>query len=758
MKPLQLTMTAFGPYAGQQVIDFTLLGNRSFFLIHGPTGSGKTSILDAMCFALYGGASGDTRDGKSLCSDYAAPETKTEVAFTFSSRGKIYKVTRSPEQEIKKQRGEGMRTLPAAAALVEITDAGEKVISGRSTEVTHAIEEILGFKADQFRQLVVLPQGEFKRFLLASSAERKDILENLFKTEIYSRIEKALAEQAKIAADKYQSYKEQETFLLQNNQWSSLEDAQAKLKELKNILAACQEKLLGAAQKAEQSGKAWQNAKLLEQSFQQKAVLLARQTELAQKAAAIKTLKAQVALAEQALLLKEPYILAHDAARAVKEARESQAAAQNTLQAEKTALQKVQLELNTFALSQDNLETEIAILQQEHTKEATVTEELKNLASHLVDGKPCPVCGSTSHPHPATLSAEAQAKVLASLKAKQAKITALQKVQKSVQQKTLLVASAQATEAAAAQALIKAEEKLTAAEHTFNQALSSSSFATAEDFKAAARTVQEKAAWQLTIDQYTQAVTSTAAQLEALEKLLAKQTLPALDQLEKIAQQDKNFYAELTAQEAVNKERQEKAEQDLRKLAKLAKALSTAAEDYSTVAALAETAKGNNAYKLSFSAFVLQTILDDVLKTANLRLNKISNGRYTLHRSRGIDDARSKQGLNLEIMDANTGQMRPVQTLSGGEMFFTSLSLALGLSDVLQAYAGGIHLDTILVDEGFGSLDPETLDAAINTLMELQAGGRLVGIISHVTDLRERISTRLEITPGKQGSTAKFYI
>jgi len=173
---------------------------------------------------------------------------------------------------------------------------------------------------------------------------------------------------------------------------------------------------------------------------------------------------------------------------------------------------------------------------------------------------------------------------------------------------------------------------------------------------------------------------------------------------------------------------------------------------------LAETAKGNNDRKLTFSSFVLQAVLDDVLQTANLRLNKISQGRYSLYRSENIVDARKEQGLGLEIMDAFTGQARAVTTLSGGEIFFTSLSLALGLSDVLESYAGGLHLDTILVDEGFGSLDPETLDSAINALLELQQGGRLVGIISHVAELKERISAQLEIIPTQQGSTTRFRV
>ena len=150
---------------------------------------------------------------------------------------------------------------------------------------------------------------------------------------------------------------------------------------------------------------------------------------------------------------------------------------------------------------------------------------------------------------------------------------------------------------------------------------------------------------------------------------------------------------------------------------------------------------------------VLQAVLDDVLQTANLRLGKISQGRYSLYRSQDIVDARKEQGLGLEIMDAFTGQARAVTTLSGGEIFFTSISLALGLSDVLESYAGGLHLDTILVDEGFGSLDPETLDSAISALLELQKGGRLVGIISHVAELKEKIDRQIVVKKDQTGQS-----
>lgn len=181
-------------------------------------------------------------------------------------------------------------------------------------------------------------------------------------------------------------------------------------------------------------------------------------------------------------------------------------------------------------------------------------------------------------------------------------------------------------------------------------------------------------------------------------------------------------------------------------------------EAYQTAASLAETARGNNPSRLTFSAFVLQAILDDVLQAANLRLTSMSRGRYSLSRTGDVLDARRENGLNIEVTDSFTGVARPVKTLSGGELFLASLSLALGLSDVVQAYAGGIRLDTILVDEGFGTLDSEALDMAIRTLTDLQKGGRLVGIISHVSELRERITARLEVIPGQRGSKAVFHV
>ena len=181
-------------------------------------------------------------------------------------------------------------------------------------------------------------------------------------------------------------------------------------------------------------------------------------------------------------------------------------------------------------------------------------------------------------------------------------------------------------------------------------------------------------------------------------------------------------------------------------------------EKYKVIGELAELANGNNSERVSFERYVLAAYFDDIIRAANFRLIKMTNSRYTLKRKESREKGAKQSGLELEVIDAYTGKERHVKTLSGGEGFKASLSLALGLADVIQSYAGGVQIDTMFVDEGFGTLDPESLDNAINTLMELQDLGRLVGIISHVPELKERVDARLEITPGKDGSHAKFII
>ncbi len=185
---------------------------------------------------------------------------------------------------------------------------------------------------------------------------------------------------------------------------------------------------------------------------------------------------------------------------------------------------------------------------------------------------------------------------------------------------------------------------------------------------------------------------------------------------------------------------------------------------YSLVGRLADVALGENPLKLSFQRYVLGTFLDEVLSQASFRLVRMSKGRFRLQRATRAADMRRAGGLDLEVFDEHTGSLRPVSTLSGGEGFLAALALALGLAEVVQSHSGGVRLETIFIDEGFGSLDPEALDAAIDTLVHLArsgengGAGRLVGIVSHVPELRERIDARLEIVPGLEGSRARFVV
>ncbi|MEG1913570.1 MAG: SMC family ATPase [Acidaminococcaceae bacterium] len=876
MKPLQLTLTAFGSYAETQLIDFTLLGDKSFFLIHGPTGSGKTTILDAISFALYGTASGDLRETKNLRSDYAQPSSKTQVSFSFRSGDKSYEVTRSPEQTVQKKRGEGTRKLPAEAALIELKGAERLVLASRSNEVTQHIENIIGFKAEQFRQIVLLPQGEFRRFLIAESKERKAILETLFKTEIYRQIESLLAERSKALEQEYNENKSARAYLLSTAECADKTLLLAKVTAYQNRLVALEQAKTAATTAVSTAQVALQNARQLADAFSEAQTAAATHLALVDQKEAIHAQKLQLAQAEQAALV-EPYY--NNCNQAYKKLQASTNAAQQaqtqlvTGQAHqqklidqlKALLPQAPLEqlpqlLATAAVAVEKLVTtkqtlsklhkaqEILAqlvaqttkaqqqLSQSHSDYQLANQQLTDLrrldrqnlafrlASDLQTGKPCPLCGSVEHPQPAVgastvpidlVAAEealqtAQANHLAAtgtssalsarlttqkaqcqeltqelqacgnpsvttlsaqLVAQKQQLEQLQLLQDSYQenQLTLATARAQVINALSNQAslqtdfdLYRSEYQAQLAAHGFllsNNLGAKDALTQAQTaFLAAKRSPTACSALKAAISTYGELLAAATDRLERAQLAVHGQTPPELAVFLSTADAAATELQTLQSQLAVLRRDLTQNEQWLQELTTLENRSQKLEKSYQIASALTQTARGDNASKLSFSAFVLQAILDDVLQAANQRLSTMSRGRYTLNRMDCVSDARRENGLNLEVLDSFTGVSRPVKTFSGGEIFLASLSLALGLSDVVQAYAGGMRLDTILVDEGFGSLDAESLDMAIRTLTDLQKGGRLVGIISHVAELRERIATRLEIIPGQHGSHAKFYV
>lgn len=404
------------------------------------------------------------------------------------------------------------------------------------------------------------------------------------------------------------------------------------------------------------------------------------------------------------------------------------------------------------------LNQRILQLHSEAAKLSGVTAELERLAAALADNEPCPVCGSLQHPHPATVSAAQRADLQRQTQIISSQTRALQQLQQQYQQTQLQLAGCEANQKSSQTAAEAAMQEFSALRQHFKERLEASDFDSQAAFRAAMRTEARRQQLQQTIAAYEQNLAAATDRLQRAQNAIDGKTAPELTACQNAEQQADALYRQLTAQTAVTAKELTDLQTAQLRLQELEKQMGALQEAYQTAASLAETARGNNPSRLTFSAFVLQAILDDVLQAANLRLTSMSRGRYSLSRTGDVLDARRENGLNIEVTDSFTGVARPVKTLSGGELFLASLSLALGLSDVVQAYAGGIRLDTILVDEGFGTLDSEALDMAIHTLTDLQKGGRLVGIISHVSELRERITARLEVIPGQRGSKAVFHV
>lgn len=866
MKPLKLIMTAFGAYAEEQIVDFSLLGDKTFFLIHGPTGAGKTTILDAISFALYGTASGDLRESKNLRSDYAPPSAKTQVDFIFRSGSKKYEVVRSPEQEVAKLRGEGTRKIPPAAALYEISGDERNIIASGINEVTKQVEAILGFKAEQFCQIVLLPQGEFRRFLIAESKDRKSILETLFKTGIYRQIEQLLSDKSRQIEREYDDLKKERGYLLETAACESKEALQAKkenyLCEQKNLEAD----LTSAQKTLEKAKAAHQSAQTLAASFAEVETAVKAHAILAGQAEEIKSKRTILENAERASLVEPYYFTCQKAYQKQLEAADQNTKKQALLTAAEQkerllqerldailpanvpniadALQElltatitdIQKAKNANAVYDKLARTENAVtksekkllvcaqeLQQTQARETAAKDDLKklqdlqikSLASHLAvnlhEGMPCPVCGSTNHPLPAAKEALAEVNmedgeknlstaqqavisvsgsykaVEAQLKEQQEQLAALQEecasypfstkeelleflqtqerkqntlqtLQKEHNELQIFLTRTAADATSAGKYLAEAENTFKENREEYKNRLGDNGFADQPSFLSARRSAAEQTSLKQEVSSYEQRLVTVKDRLTRAQSAIEGKERPDLSAFAAAENKAAEVRQELSNRLAVLAKDILQVTAFLVKLEKLEERSKMLEEIYKNTSSLAQCAQGNNSKRLTFSGFVLQSILDDVLQAANMRLTHMSRGRYNLSRLDEVTDARRESGLNIEVMDSFTGISRPVKTLSGGEIFLASLSLALGLSDVVQAYAGGIRLDTILVDEGFGSLDPESLDMAIRTLTDLQKGGRLVGIISHVAELKERISTRLEITPGPRGSSACFRI
>ena len=928
MRPLRLTLSAFGPYAAQTTLDLEKLGKGGLYLITGDTGAGKTTIFDAITYALYDHSSSGIREGSMLRCKYADDKTPTFVELEFEVHGARYTVRRNPEYQRPKARGEGMTTEKADATL---TYPDDRPPVTKAKDVTAAVQEIIGLDYNQFSQIVLIAQGQFTKLLNASTEERSRIFRKLFRTQRYAQLQERLQAEAAALNQQRTAQNAKLDSLLGGLQFSPEdpdaealralcaqtvpETALALLDALTARQAAALEEAGTALQATEaqldtvqqQLGAAAQAQRLAQQLAARQAELAAAKPALdaaraeadrhAGDAAQLDALTAQVTQAQSALAaydaldaLCRQQTEAQDAARlaaaqahkrrtqldslnAALAAAETELAALADADTRLLALQNRSAQLTQRGEALAKLEQRLADCQRQaktahkaqesyraaaaaqdeaRTRQNTLERAFLDaqaglLAEGLTEGAPCPVCGSTHHPARALLphtaptqaqvEAARQAAAEADRQAQNASATAQSALAAANEAKTslrrdaetllperftapegtvpltfALITNVLAEENAALQtaqadcaarcrqaeadcrckAQLEADRQAKtrqrpaleqAAAEADRSAAAQNASADALDGQIAERRAAlpyprradaQAALDKLEADRSTlrtgmdtaqrrlkQAEQTVAAAEAAVEALTAQQTaaqkeLPARSAEELTAQQ-----TALTAARETLRSREKQLSAQLLPNRKTAAQYRAAAEARQTlesrwqwVSALAATAGGTmtSKQKIRLEAYIQMNYLDRILRYANTRLMQMTAGQYELERI-GAENQRSQSGLDLGVIDHYNGTRRSVKTLSGGESFKASLALALGLSDEVQSSAGGIRLDTLFLDEGFGSLDEESLELAIRVLSGLTEGDRLVGIISHVGALKDRIDRQVVVHKARTGGS-----
>lgn len=929
MRPLKLTISAFGPYADRTEIDFDRLGTAGLYLITGDTGAGKTTLFDAITFALYGEASGESREAGMFRSKYALPSVPTSVELIFSCGGREYTVRRNPEYTRPKTRGEGVTTERAGAELH--FDDG-RVLTKRK-EVDSAVSEILGMGREQFARIAMIAQGDFMKLLLASTDERKNIFRRLFHTDLYRRLQERLREEAAELKEERRQAAAGLRQLTESVVWPAddenaagfMEDAISSIDGggefpegvcgfLAGLIAddAVREKAAaereerisqemsrldasiaraGERKKAERQHREAEEALKLEEpvfaAFREAAeqakakrgefdglsaaiagyeAEMDSYDELERKMSAMKETEEEKTRAEALLGQKR------DGIAGLKERIDAMSAELETLAeagAEKIRLEREMSDVKKREDSLESLERDIYSMEetaielskaQEEYREAEMEAEKRKeiyeagnkayldqqagiLASTLEEGQPCPVCGSLSHPHIAPLSSEAPAKEDLELYRK-----ASEKAEESRRRSSEQAGRLKGILDEKRTATVEKAYELFGEEYTGDGETADENMMAmirddrkrladvAADLEEAGGMAEKMMARKAEIDEKLPELKDDMKKAEGEVRELESRTtrlaagrdaaFGQAEALRKKLRHDTKAEAESAANELRKRkgsieERIEEAEKNLREsekritalragLEETAKLLKNGRDDdvdaenaaarrrelaeekkdiereleeirfrlrtnrrtheamtagrsdledidarLSWTGALADTANGNvtGREKIMLETYVQMAYFDRVISRANVRFMVMTDGQYEMKRSREAENNRSQSGLDLDVIDHYNGTERSVKTLSGGESFKASLSLALGLADELQASAGGIQLDTMFVDEGFGSLDEESLRQAMKALSDLAQGNRLVGIISHVTELKESIDRQIVVRKKKSGGS-----
>lgn len=918
MRPEKMILSAFGPFAKETVVDFHKLGENGLYLITGDTGAGKTTIFDAIIFALYGEASGEYRESTMFRSKYAMAGTKTFVELTFSCNGKVYTVWRSPEYERPKERGEGMTTQAARAELV-FPDDRQPVT--KTSEVTKQIVEIIGLDRNQFTQIAMLAQGEFRRFLLAGTSDKEEIFRNIFHTENYKTLQWQLSEEAKACYKEYMELKQRtlqsmegiscgeespyakELLVFQQQkelvdreafegllrdilkeQESELIEYEKQVKEKEDELAILNERIGVAANLIQAKQELEAVGKFLEESEERHQQLMDGKMQAEEAAKVCDSLTAKYAqiegtldsYARQTELMKGKEYTGKQLQQCIKDVekwkqeidgarktirmleltqKEKRDCGKLRVQAEhekekllrrQTELQDFEGQLGQLSKQQKELEKAQEKLKKsigEHGQENEKYQQLHDaflraqaglLAQNLQENIPCPVCGSLAHPKPAVLAEEIctreelnRIKSVVEKKEKAAneaglyaerlheKLTQLQKNVETLCQKLFDGMEVSDMKGMAEQGLqnvtVQLEEickQITAykngeaeyeraaselpsmnekqrekeqrfqegkekqavlqkdQEHILSQLEALNKELLYEDEKTAREVMaklteekqellgnQETAAKKLA--DYEKQLAEQKAKKQTLESQLVKgqkQTLEELQHLRNtVTIQKQNIEKQKTQLNRRYHNNEEASKQVFAEWEKL----SAVEIRCQSVKNLSDTANGTlkGKDKIMLETYIQMSYFDRVLNRANRRLLNMTSGQYELVRKKEASNQRSQSGLELDIKDYYNGSLRSVQTLSGGETFMASLALALGLSDEIQMGTGGIKLDTMFVDEGFGSLDDEMLSKAIEVLSGLTEGNRLVGIISHIKELEQRIDKQIVVTKDMVGGS-----
>ena len=926
MKPLKLTMSAFGSYAGKNVIDFTGQ-QQGIFLITGDTGAGKTTIFDAITYALYNQTSGGERNGNMMRSQYAQPETETYVELEFLYRGQTYRVRRNPDYKITKTLKNGKIREQKVPHSVELTLPDGTVFPEKKNATDAKIIEILGLTADQFSQIVMIAQGDFLKLLYTKSDERKMIFSKLFRTDIYWKIQENLRRKSMEMDERIQendrAFEQEKSRIipLPESEELPLDELVERLRERvkdalkeQNLRRANVEELNKKITKYEEINKLFVSLEKIRRTGKE---LEARQAESKERRQQIENARKadKVLVAEQQNLRQQQEV--EQSAQAIAKMTETLANDQEMFESLKTQLQEVEaikkreaadLQKKMLALEQSfpsyealqnarseeqqakkvwedlgktseesfhKKEAGIAALKEQQKRQEQVVEQTKKnweqtslsasesakhyehmyeaflkeqagiLAENLSAGCPCPVCGSTVHPDPAKLSDHA----VTELEVEQAK-----KTRAAAEEKRDLAHAAFETEKTEKQKLAQAVEK-EEADFVLAQTIAKQQRKEAEQNYVSLQKIAEQIREKLVYPSLAEAKKQYAAMqkaLEAAEQEIAKkrqkvsELAEAMNTLkgQKLAEEENQktakklavktekeyaklleksgFVSEETYHLAILPERsrsklereekeyesqclrqqseqkllekqvsgktytdttelneQLKAEkQALKEAEKTYMELHTAYENDRSVLqncavylekgkklesedqvikSLSKTANGrlSGSAKIDFETYIQRQYFKQIIHEANKRLLTMSNHQFILKLKEEANTGRkTNEGLDLSVYSLVTDSERDVKTLSGGESFLAALAMALGLSDIVERSAGAIHPDMMFIDEGFGSLDAQSRQQAIEVLAELAGDSRMVGIISHVTELKEQIDRKLVVNRTDNGSRA----